>query len=122
MSAPLLRLEGMPDGSLTVERVLEYTVVDEDGRLLVSMVDVLAIMRLDADAEILLVHFGEGANSAWRVAEMVESDDVFLQLLIPGRFSADAAWNARLWSSDEGLSATIVSISAMTFASFVGRR
>ena len=120
MSEPLLSLEGMLDGALTIERALEQAVVDADGRLLVSMIDVLAMVRLAAEAEVLMVHFIGGASSAWRVPEIVDGEQVFLQLQIPAHLGADAPWYARLWSSEAGPSPTIVSISAMSFASFVG--
>ncbi len=123
MPSPLLNIDGMLDGdrAVTIEHLLDHTVVDGDGRLLVPMIDVLAIVRLAADAEILLVHVLGGASLALRVPEIVEGDDVFLQLHIPEQLGAGgAAWNARLWSHDAGPSAPIVSICAMSFASFVG--
>jgi len=122
MPSPLLTVEGMVDGhcTITIDRVLDDAVVDGDGRLLVSMIDVLAIMRLAADAQVLVVRFRNGASHALRVPEIVEHDDVFLQLQIPEQLGADgAAWSARLWSSEAEASELIVSISAMSFASFV---
>jgi len=107
--------------TITIERVLDDAVVDGDGRLLVSMIDVLAIMRLAADAEVLMVRFRDGTSHALRVPEMVVGDDVFLHLQIREQVGADgAAWSARLWSREAGASESIVSISAMSFASFVG--
>lgn len=123
MPSPLLTVEGMLDGhcTITIERVLDDAVVDGDGRLLVSMIDVLAIMRLAADAKVLVVRFRDGASHALRVPEIVVGDDVFLHLQIRQQLGADgAAWSARLWSREAGASELIVSISAMSFASFVG--
>jgi len=107
--------------TITIEGVLDDAVVDADGRLLVSMIDVLAIMRLAADAEVLVVRFREGASHALRVSGIIGRDDVFLQLQIPEKLGAyGAAWSARLWSREAGASESIVSVSAMSFASFVG--
>ena len=120
MSLPLLSFEGMLDGALTIEHALEHAVVDGDERLLVPMIDVLALMRLHADAEILMVHFTDGTSYAWRVSELVEGDDVFLQLQIPALLGAEASWNACLWLPEARPTARITFISAMSFASFVG--
>lgn len=120
MSSPLLTVEGMLDDHcrVTIERLVDDAVVDGDGRLLVSMIDVLAIMRLTADAELLMVRFRDGTSHALRVPEIVVGDDVFLHLQI--REQLGGAWSARLWSREAGASKSIVSISAMSFASFVG--
>ena len=123
MPSPLLTVDGMLDGHCTImiERVLDHAVVDGDGQLLVSMIDVLAIMRLAADAEVLVVRFRNGASRALRVPEIVVGDEFFLHLQIREQLGADgAAWSARLWSGEAGASESIVSISAMSFASFVG--
>ena len=123
MSSPLLTVEGMLDDHclVTVERVLVDAVVDGEGRLLLSMIDVLAIMRLSADAEVLIVRFRDGASHALRVPDIVVDDGVFLHLQVREQVGADgAAWSARLWSRKAGASESIVSISAMSFASFVG--
>ena len=123
MSSPLLTVEGMLDDHcrVTIERLVDDAVVDGDGRLLVSMIDVLAIMRLTADAELLMVRFRDGTSHALRVPEIVVGDDVFLHLQIREQLGADGAtWSARLWSRKAGASKSIVSISAMSFASFVG--
>jgi hypothetical protein len=109
------------DRDVTIEHVLECAVVDDLGRLLVPMIDVLAIMRLAADAEVLVVRFCNGASTALRVPEIVESENVFLQLQLPEDPGADGAeWSAHVWTPEAGPSASIVSISAMSFASFVG--
>lgn len=122
MSSPLLTIEGLLDGrcELPIERVLDLAVVDGDGRLLVSMIDLLAIARIAADADVLLVEFRGGASHAYRVSEILQHDDVFLQLQIPEQLGDESAWTSRLWSRRAGPSAPVVSICAMSFASFVG--
>jgi len=122
MSFPLLTIKGLLDGcgDLEIDRVLDLAVVDGDGRLLVSMIDLLAIARVAADADVLLVEFHGGTSHACRVSEILQHDGVFLQLQIPEQLGGERAWSCRLWSRRARPSATIVSISAMSFASFVG--
>jgi hypothetical protein len=123
MSSLLCSFDGLIPGhhALVVDDVLDHAVVDAEGRVLVSMVDVLAIGCLDQRADVLLVEFVDGASRAFRVADVAERDDVYIQLGIdqcdgPG----GGTWLARLWSEDVGTSAVVSSIRATTFAAFVG--
>jgi hypothetical protein len=123
MSSPLCSFDGLISGNraLDLDDVLDHAVVDAEGRVLVSMVDVLAMVCLDRRAEVLLVGFVDGASRAFRVADVAERDDVFIQLGIehcdgPG----GGVWTARLWSEDVGTSPVVASIKATTFAVFVG--
>ena len=123
MSSPLLTVDGMILGrhDLTAEQILDHAVVDADGRLLVSMIDALAIVRLRSDAELVLVEFADGASCALRVPEILDRNDVFLQLHLECRGgSVDGVWVARLWSEQSGPSAAMTSMSATSFAAFVG--
>ena len=124
MASPLFTVDGMFHGrmSLAIEHLLDHVVVDNDGRLLVAMIDVLALVRIDADAEVLQLQCHDGSSRALRLPHVVDADDVFLQLHVsdqPG--SGDEPWTARLWSPDAGPSAPVASIRAMSFASFVGQ-
>ena len=76
MPSPLFTLDGMITGhhALVLDEVLDHAIVGPDGRLLVSMVDVLAIARLDRDADVLLVEFVDGASRAIRMADVLERD------------------------------------------------
>ncbi len=123
MSSPLLAVTGMISGrhALTVEETLDHAVVDEDGHLLVSLIDALAIVRLRSDAELLLVDFADGTSWALRVSEVLDDDDLFLRLHLEQRVgSLDGVWSTRLWSDKSGLSMVVRSIRAISFASFVG--
>jgi len=123
MSSPLLTVDGMVHRrcSITIEQLIDHAVVDGHGRILVPMIDVLAMGHLDSEAELVSLRSPNGASHVLRVSEVIERGDVFLRLRA-GEVArgADAAWSVGLWSPEAGPSATIVSISAMTFASFVG--
>jgi hypothetical protein len=125
MSSPLFSLDGMISGrhALVLDEVLDRVVIGSDGRLLVAMVDVLAIARLDRDADVLLVEFVDGTSRALRMADVLERDRVSIELRIDGRVGPGAAvWYCRLWSEDFGTSPVVASIRATTFAAFVGLR
>jgi hypothetical protein len=111
MSSPLLTAEG----------VFDHATVDPDGQLRVSMIDLLATVRIGADTEILLVAFTNGTSHAWRLSEILLDDHACLRLEALRCIGAEQShWAARLWTSDRGLSERVDSIAAMTFASFVG--
>jgi hypothetical protein len=122
MSPPLFIVDGMLSGhALVLDEVLDRAVVDSDGRLLVAMVDVLSIVRLDRDADVLLVEFLDGTSRAFRLADVLEPGEAFIRLGIEHRVgSTDEAWLARMWSRGVGASPVVVSIRATTFAAFVG--
>ncbi len=123
MSSPLLTVGGMISGhcELAVEQLLDQAVVDAGGRLLVSMIDALALVRLRSDAELLLVEFTDGSSCALRVPEILDRDAVFLQLRLEHRGgSVDGAWIVRLWWEQAGPSPAMTSICATSFAAFVG--
>ena len=122
MSSPLFALDGMLSRhALVLDDVLDHAAVESEGRLLVAMVDVLAIVRLDRDADVLLVEFLDGTSRAFRMVDVLEPGEVFLRLGIERRScSIDGVWVARLWSEEAGASPVVVSIRATTFAAFVG--
>ena len=124
MESPLFTVEGMFHGrtSLAIEHLLDHVMVDTDGRLLVAMFDVLALLRVDVDAELLLVTCRDGSSRALRLPDVVDADSLFLQLHVSGQpGSGDEPWKARLWSVDTALSPPLASVQAMSFASFVGQ-
>lgn len=124
MGSPLFTVEGMFHGcsSLAIEHLLRDVLLDSDGRLLVPMIDVLALARLDADAELLLVQCHDGTRRALRVPDVVDGDELFLRLEVPDQpDSGDEPWTARLWSLGAAPSSPMASIHAMSFASFVGQ-
>jgi len=123
MTTSLLTVDGMVhhQADLVIERLIDQAVIDIDGRLLVAMVDVLAMVQLDADAEVVRVQYVDGTTCVMRVAEIVDGNDTFLQLQLDRRLGAgNGTWRVHLWSHESGRSAHVVSIHAMTFASFVG--
>jgi hypothetical protein len=123
MTSPLLSARGMFHGAdvLEVEHLLGHAVVDAGGRILVPVVDVLAILRIDVDAELLVVHSRDRASRALRLSDVVGCDEVFLQLqLDEGSDGGDASWAALLWSQRSGSSSPVESLQATSFASFVG--
>ena len=123
MSSPLLIVDGMVHHrcSITIQQLIDHAVVDGHGRILVPMIHVLAMGHLDADADLVSLRSPNGARHVLRVAEIIERGHVFLWLR-SGELArgAEAVWSVGLWSPEAGPSATIVSISAMSFASFVG--
>jgi hypothetical protein len=124
MGSPLFKVDGMlrADGPLAIEHLVDFVVVDSAGRLLVDIVDLLAMLRIDVDAELLLVTFRDGSSRALPLPEVVDSDGLFLEVHLSGqRRSGDEPWSVRLWSSDTGPSSCVESIRAMSFASFVGQ-
>ncbi len=90
--------------------------------VLVPLIDVLALGRLDTDAELVALESANGESYVLRVAEIIERNDLFLRLTLcevtPG---AHASWSLGMWSLESALSDMIVSMRAMSFASFVGR-
>ena len=106
---------------LVPERLLDVAVVDDEGRVMVPMLDLFAMVRLDASAELVVVHFGTGASQVFRIAELAR-EDVWLQLDLRERGqTGDVEIVPRLWSTASGSSEPIVSFVAITFASFVGQ-
>ncbi len=117
----LLTVDGMVHRSavITSEVLFGRAVLDDAGRALVSLADVFALVQLDACAEIVLVDHGQGVTSALRVSEVLTRGDMFIQVTAAGVTCADE-WQVRLWSADTGSSLPVVSLCAMSFASFVG--
>jgi hypothetical protein len=108
--------------TLTLSALLDHVVMDRDGRLFVPMVDVLALMRLDVDAEILLVTHHDGSSTALRIAALVSgADDTSLYLQVR-RTLADVSSTVvpRLWRADTAPSAPVRSLRGLTFAAFAG--
>ncbi len=111
----------MSSPPLTIDRVLDHATVGPEGQLRVSMIDLLASVRTGAEAEILLVAFADGSSHAWRLSDILLDGHAHLRLEAPQRLDAvPSHWDARLWTSDLGLSKPVDSVAAMTFASFVG--
>lgn len=109
--------------ALTVADVVDRVVVAGDGRVLVSLIDVLAAARVGVDADLLVVEFVDGASRAMRLAQVIEADDTWVQLSAVRRQACyQVEWTARLWSAQCGVSPEVASISATTFAEFVGLR
>jgi hypothetical protein len=122
MGPLLFTVEGMLHGprSLTVGHLLDHLALDGAGRLVVAMVDLLAVVRIDTGADLLLVHGCDGSSRAIRLRD-VATGDVFLRLQVSeGPGSDEASWIARLGSPDDGSSSPVASIHAMSFAAFVG--
>lgn len=121
MSAPLFALDGMLSGSetLALGEVLDRIVVDSERRLLVSLIDVLAVARLDRNSDVLLVEFVDGSSRALRVADVLERNDVFIMLIIDDR-EASGEVRCSVWSEHVRVTPVVASIRAMTFAAFVG--
>jgi hypothetical protein len=123
MPSALLTVEGMirGRGTLAIEHLLHHVDLDDDGRLLVAMIDVLALVRIETDAELVLVRSHDGGSCALRVARIVDCADVFLELRVSEPSVLDCTpWTVHLWSPDAGASSPVASIQAMSFSSFVG--
>lgn len=123
MPNTLIATDGMVhhDAALTVERILDVAIVDTDGHILVRMIDVLALVRLDADAEIVLVHHRNGSSCALSVRELTHRNDLFVLLDVCDGNTTDTEVVPRLWSTAGGASSPIASLSAISFSTFVGR-
>ena len=87
--------------------------------IVVSMVDVLAILRLPADAEIVCIRHLSGATTALRVAELLHCHHMWLEVTNPSDALVDEPPQAHLCSLGAPAS-PIASVDTMTFASFVG--
>jgi len=122
MTLSIITVTGMVSGSpeLTVDQLVDHAVVDGQGRLLVSMIDVLALIRPRADADLLLFEFTNGASRALRISEIVESDEVGIQLQGSPRPECAALWSAHTRSSASSTSSPLASMAALSFAVFVG--
>ena len=123
MTTPRFTLDGLVCGhhGLDLDDVADHVTVGVDGRLLIALVDLLAMVRLAVDADLLLVEFIDGSSRALRLCEVLDRDDVHLRLRLVGPATADdAGWRAQLWSADSGPSPTVSSIRAVTFGEFVG--
>lgn len=123
MPHTLIATDGMVhhDAPLTVERILDLAIVDADGHILVRMIDILALVRLDADAEIVLVRHRDGSSCALSVRELTNRSDLFVLLDVRVASTTGTEVVPRLWSSTGGASSPIASLSAISFSTFVGR-
>lgn len=125
MPDTLITIEGMVHhhAPLTIESILDAATVDADGRILVPMLDILALMRLDADAEIVLVRFRIGTSCALSVRELTRNSDLFIILEVGGATIDHSHCTVvpKLWSVQGGASCAVASLSAISFAMFVGR-
>jgi hypothetical protein len=118
-----ITVAGMISGhrELTIDPLIDHARVDADGRCVVSMIDLLALLRLHVDAELLLVEFVNGASRAIRISEIVERDAIGIELRVRTRPGCSGAvWSAHLRSSDSASASAIASIRALSFAAFVG--
>ncbi len=78
---PVITVEGLVSRPpVTLLELLEVAFVDRDGRVLVRIVDVFAMMRLDRSAEILLLAFLDGSVTAVTIREVVADDDLCVHL------------------------------------------
>ena len=123
MSSTIFTVEGMfhSHGAIAVDDLLDVAVVSCDGHLLVPLVDLLALVRIDADAEVVLVNAHDGASWALRMPEIIDGDDLFLQLQVRAGDPTLRDWSAMLWSRSAGPSMSVATIRATSFASFVGQ-
>jgi hypothetical protein len=123
MPAPLFDLDGLlrGDAVLTIEEALDHATADPVRGVLVPMLDVLALARIDADAEVLMVLLADGFSQVFRIADLVDRSDVHLQLsTFDPQGALRTAWTARLRTDEAAPAAPVRSIRAMSFASFVG--
>ena len=122
MAAALLDLEGMLRARCAPASGMlgDATHVDGDGRLLVPLVDLLAMAQVGVDVDVVLVHLLDGSCPAFRMSEIV-ADDMFLHVVLPESDLAGGAWSVRLRTSTMTPTAPIASIEAMSFATFVGQ-
>ena len=122
-SSPLLTVAGEAQGPDTLKLcdVVDRAVVHPDGRVLISLIDVLAAARLDVAADLMIVEFVDGTSRAMRLASVIRDNDVHLSLTAVRRLASyQVAWTARLWFEGDGPSPEVFAITATTFASFVG--
>lgn len=84
---------------------------------LVSMIDVLAILQPDVDAEVVFVHFIDGASHAIAIREIIRGDEYRMRL----DHDDDGSVRATLHSNRRPVpSVAVSSIRTVTFAEFVG--
>lgn len=114
--SPSLRISGLADRTpLPIGRLLDDATVDENGGLTVSIVDVLAAVRLRASAEIVVIEFADGSSLALTVPTLSDAGTPCLTL-------DPASSSVRLASPDSSSSPApcVIGMLAMSFASFVG--
>jgi hypothetical protein len=120
-SLPVITVDGLVSRpSATLLQLLDVAVVDRHGRVMVPIVDVFAMMCLDPSAEILLVEFVDGSVTAVTIREVVADDELCIHL--DGVRSSDVV-TPRLISrlrNGHQPGILIASMTAITFASFVG--
>jgi hypothetical protein len=118
---PLITVDGLvSQPPVPLAQLLDVAIVDHDGRVLVPVVDVFAMMHLDPSAEILLLEFVDGTVTAVTIREVVADDDLCLHL--DGVGTSDPV-TPRLVSRLRSACPTRIPLSGMTaitFASFVG--
>ena len=84
---------------------------------LVSMIDVLAILQPDVDADVVLVRFRGGASHALSIREIIRGDDYRMRL----DRRDDGSIRATLHSNVRPVpSVAVTSLRTVTFAEFVG--
>ena len=83
----------------------------------VSMIDVLAILQPDVEADVVLVRFRGGASHAIAIREIIRDDEYRMRLdrRDDGSISATLHSNVRPVPS-----AAVTSLRTVTFADFVG--
>ncbi len=126
MSSLLFTVEGLFHGDVVVslERLLDGAGIDEAGRILVPIVDVLAMLRIDVAADLLVVRHRCGAACAHRLGSLLAEHDMHLQLRPGQRCGAGReSWSASLWSPKLAASvpsSPVTTVRATSFAAFVG--
>jgi len=120
-SSPLITVDGLVSRPpVTLAQLLDVAIVDRDGRVLVPLVDVFAMMHLAPSAEILLLEFVDGSVTAVTIREVLADDDLCLHL--DGVRASDVVI-PRLTSRVRSAGMPRIPLSGMTaitFASFVG--
>ena len=118
MTIPTIELHGLLAGTdLPIERLSQAACIDDHGRSTISMLDVLAMARLDHAAEILLVEFDDGSNAAFTVRQLVGTDCAALCLHASGGGISLVCSVASEPCTPER---NVVALAAMRFATFVG--
>lgn len=117
VTTPLISSAGLAGPcELALADLLDVVVIEPDGRVLVALVDVLAALRLDRRAEILIADLAGRKRVAFTVRDVLSADDVFVQIDV-----VDGLPVARLTASTRSLPTDVlVSVTALTFQGFVG--
>lgn len=105
-------------GPIGLDRLIDVATAGPGGRLVVELVDLLAIVGLGVAADLLMVELGDGSSVAVPLGSITGGSSDHLFVLGPDGASDSVVVR---WAAAPGRG-EVVSIDAITFATFVSAR